>query len=480
MLDKIAQLEKQSRLLEPDSPTRERLRNSVLNYTENFLNAVNEINAYNLEDTKGKGILDFPITDEPTDINQLIDSVEKNIDYPSLNPASGGHLGYIPGGGIYTSALGDYMADVTNRYSGVFFASPGAVRMENMLINWMGNIIGWEPGFVGNLTSGGSMANLIAIVTARDAKKINSTNIAKSVIYATRQAHHSILKAIRVAGLKESILREVPVDAHFKMQVSELKKMIAQDKQDGLNPFLVIASAGSTDVGAVDPLSDIGDMAKKENLWYHIDGAYGGFFVLVKEGKKKLQGIEKADSVIMDPHKGLFLPYGSGAVLVKNKEALLNSHYYLANYMQDTVEANEELSPADLSPELTKHFRGMRLWLPLKVHGLAPFRACLEEKLWLTRYFYEEIQKIGGFEVGHYPELSVATFRYVPKKSDANEFNKKLIEAIQKDGRVFLSSTMLNGTFTIRLAVLSFRTHLSTINLTLQVLKEKVAELQQT
>lgn len=478
MLDRITQLEKQARLLEPDSVDRKQLRESVLKYTEHFLNTVNDLNAYNLESDKGKAILDSPISEEPADINQLIDIIEKNVDFPSLNPASGGHLGYIPGGGIYTAALGDYMADVTNRFAGIYFASPGAVRMENMLINWMGNIIGWEPGFVGNLTSGGSMANLISIVTARDAKNINSTNITKSVIYATTQAHHSILKAIRVAGLKECILREVPVDERYRMQTGELKTMLEKDKEDGLNPFLVIASAGSTDVGAVDPLSVIGDIAHEHNLWYHVDGAYGGFFILVEEGKQKLQGIEKADSVIMDPHKGLFLPYGSGAVLVKNKETLYNSHYYLANYMQDTIAANEELSPADLSPELTKHFRGMRMWLPLKVHGIAPFRACLEEKLWLARYFHEEIQKILGFETGHYPELSVTTFRYIPETGNANEFNKRLVEAIHKDGRVFLSSTMLNGIFTIRLAVLSFRTHLSTINLTLQVLKEKVAELQ--
>lgn len=477
MIDKINQLEKQAKLLEPDSSSREQFRQSVVTYTEHFLNTVNEINAYNSVSNKGKAILDSPISEEPTDIKQLIDLVEKNVDYPGLNPASGGHLGYIPGGGIYTSALGDYMADVTNRYSGIFFASPGAVRMENMLINWMGKIIGWQPGFAGNLTSGGSIANLIAVVTARDAKNINSSNITKSVIYATEQAHHSIHKAIRIAGLGECILRSVPVDDHYRMKADALRSLLEKDKQDRLNPFLVIASAGTTDVGAVDPLSAIGDIAQDKGLWYHIDAAYGGFFVLVEEGKQKLQGIGKADSVIMDPHKGLFLPYGTGAVLVKDTEALNKSHYYLANYMQDTLGTSEEPSPADLSPELTKHFRGMRLWLPLKLHGLAPFRACLEEKLWLTRYFYEEIQKIEGFEVGHYPELSVATFRYVPENEDANTFNKRLVEAIHKDGRVFLSSTMLNGVFTIRLAVLSFRTHLSTINLTLQVLKEKVAEL---
>jgi aromatic-L-amino-acid decarboxylase len=159
-----------------------------------------------------------------------------------------------------------------------------------------------------------------------------------------------------------------------------------------------------------------------------------------------------------------------GMIIVKDKAALYNSHYYQANYMQDTLGANEEVSPADLSPELTKHFRGLRLWLPLKLLGLKPFRAALNEKLLLARYFYDEIQKL-GFEVGPYPELSVATYRFVPKSGDANAFNKSLMEEVQKDGRVFISSTMLDGKFMLRLAVLSFRTHKSTIDILLEQLR---------
>lgn len=476
-LDKLRELEEISLRLEPKSRERKTYREKVLDYTENFLDKVNGINAYNKDSEMGKGLLSSPISEEPGDLSELINLVEKNVDYPSLNPASGGHLGYIPGGGIYASALGDYMADVTNRYSGVFFGSPGAVRMENMLLDWMASLLGWEKGYAGNLTSGGSMANLISIVTARDAKGITSKEISRSVIYATQQAHHSVLKAIRVAGLNECTLQVIDTDDRHRMNTHQLETQIEKDKQAGINPFLVIASAGSTDVGAIDPLSNIGDIAKKHQLWFHIDGAYGGFFILVDEIKEQLKGMEKADSVVMDPHKGLFIPYGTGAVLVKNKEHLLKSHYYMANYMQDTVNANEELSPADLSPELTKHFRGMRLWLPLKLHGVKPFRACLEEKILLARYFHEELGKIEGFEVGPFPELSVVTFRYLPKSGDINEFNKKLVNAIHEDGRVFLSSTTLNDKVVIRLAVLSFRTHKKTIDLTIQVLKEKVAQL---
>jgi glutamate/tyrosine decarboxylase-like PLP-dependent enzyme len=171
------------------------------------------------------------------------------------------------------------------------------------------------------------------------------------------------------------------------------------------------------------------------------------------------------------------LPYGTGAVLVKNGQQLFESQHMMASYLQDSYLDVEEVSPADLSPELTKHFRGLRLWLPLQLYGVETFRSALSEKIWLTRYFYEEIQKMEGFEVGPYPQLSVMTYRFVPKSGDANTFNARLVEEVRNDGRVFLSSTMIDGVFYIRLAVLSFRTHLSTIQTCLQVLREKRALL---
>jgi glutamate/tyrosine decarboxylase-like PLP-dependent enzyme len=339
--------------------------------------------------------------------------------------------------------------------------------------------IGYPLGSGGNLTSGGSIANLIGIVTARDAYELKAKEFEKTVIYLSEHGHHSIDKAIRIAGLKECIKRYIPLDNGYRMKVDELEKAICSDQKAGLNPWLVVASAGTTDVGAVDPLMEIGTITDKYNLWLHIDAAYGGFFVLCDSGKAVLQGLNKSDSIVMDPHKGLFIPYGSGAVLVKNKEQMLESHHYQANYMQDALESTDELAPGDLSPELSKHFRGLRLWLPLKLVGLSPFRAALEEKIQLARYFYEKIKEIEGIEIGPYPELSVVTFRYVPKVGDPDEFNKKLVNEIQRDGEVFLSSTLLNGNFIIRLAVLSFRTHLDTIDRAIDILKIKIKKLTQ-
>jgi len=472
LLEDITKYELQARQLEPDGESRKRVRNEVIDYSEAFLELMKKGKAYAPVGNGGAGLLKSPITEKPMPVSQALQLLRKNVDFLALNPASGGHLGYIPGGGIYFAALGDYMADVTNRYAGVYYAGPGAVRMENMLIRWVAKVVGYPASSGGNLSSGGSIANLIGICTARDAKGITSDKIRKAVIYLTHQAHHSVEKAIRIAGLTECVLRHVPVDKLWRMDVSKLEIQIEEDKRNGLIPFLLVASAGTTDVGAIDPLEACGAMSRRHNLWYHVDAAYGGFFALTKEGKKKLKGMELSDSLVIDPHKGLFLPYGLGVVLVKDPKQLNATHFYQANYMQDALSATEEPSPADLSPELTKHFRGLRMWLPLKLHGVAPFRACLQEKLLLARYFYREVKKL-GFETGSPPELSVVTYRYVPKKGDANDFNRKLLKAVQKDGRVFISSTLLDGKFILRFACLSFRTHKKTVDALLEVLRQE-------
>jgi glutamate/tyrosine decarboxylase-like PLP-dependent enzyme len=477
MREKLLELEKASRILEPGAAERAAVRGPVLTYSEDFLDRIEEIKTYTVSDEKGAGLLRSPISREGIGIEEVLALLRDNVDTQGLNPASGGHLGYIPGGGIYYSALGDYLADVFNRYSGIFFAGPGAVRMENMLIRWMSGVVGYPEDSAGNLASGGSIANLIAIVTARDARGIKAKDIERSVIYLSDQAHHSVDKAIRIAGLGECIIRRLSLDKNYRINPDRLEIQVAADINDGLNPFLVIASAGTTDVGAIDPLEQIADVAGRHGLWHHIDAAYGGFFALTEEGRKKLAGIERSDSLVIDPHKGLFLPYGLGVVLVKDQLKLRESHYYQANYMQDAVGSTDEPSPADLSPELTKHFRGLRLWLPLKLHGTDPFRACLEEKLLLAKYFYSEIIKL-GFECEVEPELSVVVYRYIPKNGDPNEFNKRLLDEVVSDGRVFISSTMLNGKFTLRFACLAFRTHLKTVDTLLSVLKDKVRILE--
>lgn len=478
MVEHIKELEQASKKLELSFEDRITFTAKAIRYGQQFLQDLPQKKAFDDSGDMGKGILAHDIKEQPESLDTLLEALENDVDTPGLNPASGGHMGYIPGGGLYPSALADFIAAVTNRYAGVFFSSPGAVRIENMCIRWMCNLIGYDEKSGGNLTSGGSIANLVGLVTARDHAEVKAKDFDRAVIYTTKQVHHCVIKAIRFGGIGEAHIRPIDMDDRFRMRSDKLKEQIEKDKSDGLIPLVIFASAGTTDLGAVDPLDDIAGIAHDHNIWFHVDAAYGGFFLLTDYGKKVMRGISKADSVTIDPHKGLFLPYGSGALLVKDVQKLYDSQHMTANYLQDTLSATDEHSPADLSPELSKHFRGLRMWLPLKLFGVAPFRAALNEKLELTRYFYKQVQRLDRIEVGPEPELSVMFFRYVPEQGDANDFNKKLVNEIHADGSVFLSSTNIDGKVYIRLAVLSFRTHLDTIDETLAILEEKIVQLE--
>ncbi len=474
--NELTRLEKKARLLEPDHAIRKSWAEKVFQFGEDFLNNLDHSPVFEEKDSSRLFFERFLISEEGQVLPDVLEDLQKEVIDPGLNPASGGHLGYIPGGGLYPAALGDYLADITNKYAGIFFAGPGAVRLENYLVKWMASLFAYPSNAAGHLASGGSIANLTAIVTARDAKKISGMNIAKSAIYHTNQVHHCIDKAIRIAGLAEAPRRIVAMDQDYRMDTDDLQKLMEKDASNGIKPFLVVASVGSTDTGAIDPLENIAVLCKTYDSWFHVDAAYGGFFSLLDDYRMKFKGIEQSDSVVVDPHKGLFLPYGIGAVMVKDGEALHRSHQYQANYMQDAQAHADEWSPAELSPELTKHFRGLRMWLPLKLFGLEPFKSALKEKIFLARYFYEKLKEHPDFELGPYPDLSVVIYRY-KKGSQENEKNLELADQIRKSGKVFISSTTIKGVVWLRLAVLSFRTHKATIDLLLEELREKAARL---
>lgn len=472
----LARLEIIARRLEPDAGQRKTHNEQALDYANAFLEMLPTLKTFR-PGASGDLLNAMPVSEQPYSMEQVLQALAADVDTPGINPASGGHLGYIPGGGQYYAALGDYLSDVFNRYAGVSYASPGAVRLEKSLLRWMADMVGYPAGAAGDLTSGGSMANLMGVVAARDAAELTGSQLVNSPIYLTAQTHHCVDKAIRIAGLGECPRRLISMDAGFRMDTEALAATIQKDKTSGYKPWLIVASAGTTDTGSVDPLAEIADIAAFHGIWFHVDAAYGGFFMLSEIARGALDGIQHSDSVVIDPHKGLFLPYGSGAILVRDGAALHKAHYYDANYMQDARADQQDLSPADLSPELSRPFRGLRMWLPLMLCGLAPFRAALDEKLLLARYFHRKLSALPGWEVGPEPELSVVTYRYLPGSGDADEFNRKLLKAIHDDGRVFVSSTVIDGKFVLRLAVLHFRTHREQVDLLLELLAHHAARL---
>ncbi len=467
----LQELEQSARLLDTDEQHREDVLASVIEYTTEFLKELPQMPGFGKSSFEKLSRLQ--IEDGSKNIRTLLDILRTEVDRSGISSASGRHLGFIPGGGLWSASVADLIGDITNKYAGIAFSGPGTVKIESQVIRWMCDVVGYPPEGFGNLTSGGSIANLIALKAARDFHQINSTNVTCSVIYFGEQTHHSVTKALNVLGLHEAVIRKIPVSENFRISSTQLHRQLSEDKNAGLNPFLIIGSAGTTDTGAVDSLDELANLAATFRTWFHVDAAYGGFFLLLGEMKEKMKGIERSDSLILDPHKTLFLPFGSGAVLLRDRNRLLASNSSKASYLVDT-EGADDISPADTGIELTRPNRGLRMWLPLQLHGVAPFKACLKEKLLLTKYFFDEIQKL-GFETGPFPDLTVTIFRY--PNDESNAINQKLINAIHDDGRVFISSTKIADKLWLRCAIVSHRTHLSEIDLALQMIKDNLKKV---
>jgi aromatic-L-amino-acid decarboxylase len=395
----------------------------------------------------------------------------------AFNPAGPGYMAFIPGGGLFTAAIADFLSLSVNRFVNLWNAAPVFAAMEADVIRWLCGIFAYPPDSRGILTSGGSMSNLSAIVAARTAKL--GEDFADGCVYVTDQTHASVAKAAAIAGLPARALRTVTATPHLRMDADALQRMIKEDRGVGRNPFLVVASAGTTNTGAVDPLDALADICEANELWLHADAAYGGFFALTERGRARLTGIGRADSITLDPHKTMFLPYGTGVLLVRDGDKLRQAHRAKGDYLQDLAHEEDIPNFTDYSPELSRDFRGLRVWLPLKLHGLQAFSAALDEKLDLTRVLYDALRHADGFELPWEPELTVVPFRYLPKHGDADVVNQRLLERINASRRIFLSSTRLNGDFWIRACIVSHRTHRDRIDEAIEIITEAARAVDQ-
>ncbi len=397
----------------------------------------------------------------------------------SYNTPGPGYLAYIPGGGLLHAAVADLIADAINRYVGLWRAAPGLVQLESNVITWLCEIVGLPAGSGGVLTSGGSLANFSATVAARHRL---GERFADGTIYTSTQAHHSVARAAILAGFPAGQVRAVAVDERQRVRVDRVASAIAEDRAAGRRPCLIVASAGTTNTGAVDDLEALADLAAREQVWLHVDGAYGGSFALTERGRAALRGLGRADSITLDPHKGFFLPYGTGALLVRDPAALRRAHSLHADYLPPMQEDPDFVDFCELSPELSRDFRGLRLWLPLKLVGVDGFAAALDEKLDLAQHAAEVLGGMAEVELLAPPQLSLLAFRHAParlrgEEAALDEHNERLLAAINRRGRVYLTSTRLAGRFVLRICVLSFRTHRDRIDAGLADIAAAIAEL---
>jgi aromatic-L-amino-acid/L-tryptophan decarboxylase len=421
-----------------------------------------------------------PQPELPRPLHEVLDLLFERAIPCSFNTAGPGYFAYIPGGGIPWAAVADLIAGVVNRYTGVFAASPALAQLETNVLAWFAALAGYPTTARGLLTSGGSLANLTALVTAR--RERLPEDFLAGTLYASDQAHHSVRKAAMLAGFPPASLRSIATDGCFRLRLDLLAESVESDRRAGRQPFLVVANAGSTNSGAVDPLPQLADFCARQGLWLHVDAAYGGFFLLTERGRQRLAGIERADSIVLDPHKSLFLPYGTGALLVRDGAALHRAHSVTAAYMPPLSNDADLIDFCEMSPELSRPFRGLRVWLPMQILGAAAFRQALDEKLDLAHWAVERLRAMPQVEILAEPELSLFAFRLAPAAltgdgAALDALNRRWLDRVNARQRVHLTATRLGDAFALRLCVLSFRTHLERLEQGLEDLRETACEL---
>lgn len=403
-----------------------------------------------------------PIPESGSDPRLVLDRVTREIlpwtarvDHPRF-------FAFVPGPGNYVGFLADALASGFNVFAGTWLGASGPAMVEIVTVDWLRKLCGLPEGSGGLFVSGGSMASLTALAVARETKL--GARIADGVAYASDQTHSAVARALRVLGLGPGQLRLMEVDEGFRLRPGDLARAIAEDRAAGRIPFCVIANAGTTNTGAVDPLPELADICAAEGLWLHADAAYGGGALLSDRGRLALAGIERADSLALDPHKWLFQPFEIGCVLVRDGRLLAEVFRTRPDYLRDVHrpgEEQQEVHFSDLGVQLTRGFRALKLWMSLQVFGVAAFREAVERGIANAELAEARIASSGRWRIVSPARLGTVAFGWAPEGAsdeEADAVTHGLAETSLADGFAFLSSTMLRGRPALRMCALNPRT----------------------
>jgi aromatic-L-amino-acid decarboxylase len=421
------------------------------------------------------------------------------------NSRHNGHprfFGYVASPATPVGAFADLIASALNANVTSWRSGPAATEIERTVVRWLGSLIGYSEDARGLLTSGGSMANLTALMIAQRAEAGRETSRrglwrseAPMTIYASEQVHMSIPKAADILGFGRDQVRLIGCDDQFRMNAGLLRERIAADLQNGLRPFCIVASAGTTNTGAVDPLSEIADVAKEFALWFHVDGAYGAPAALDETKRHLFVSLERADSVSLDPHKWLYAPLDCGCLLFRDEaQARVAFGDEDADYIKVLEQdADESFAFWNYGPELSRRFRALKIWLTLRYYGVRRIAAAITEDNALAGYLAGLVEQAEDFELLSQPQLSICCFRYVPPamrlrldtntqeneaiESELNKLNERIMYAIQRGGRAYLSSATIHGKFSLRACITNFRTTRADIEQTLRIIRDAAGAL---
>ena len=417
------------------------------------------------------------------------------------NPVKIGHprlLGWVVASGTVIGAFADGIASAINQNVALSRVAM-ATSIESLVIDWIKEILDYDSDAVGILLSGGSMANFTALAVARNTKAdynvknqgMNQDN-KNMILYVSEEVHMCIPKAVNMLGIGTNNIRKVKVDQDYRLDPKDLKAKIIEDQNHHKYPFAVVATAGTVNTGAIDPLNDIADICQNYNLWFHVDAAYGGFAALSKNVKPLLKGLNRADSIALDPHKWLFIPYEAGCVLVKNPADIRDTFYMHATYLQAKTPqspSNEYVDLSDYSLQLSRQFRALKIWMSLKQYGTKKYERIINQNIYLAQYLAALVDESPDFQAITSANLSILCFRYIPKdlkqkypgmnqnkqkqiSKYLNQLNQEIIEKMVKDPRILISSTVLNDIFVLRVCIVNYRTTKQDIKDILTIVRE--------
>jgi glutamate/tyrosine decarboxylase-like PLP-dependent enzyme len=411
-----------------------------------------------------------PLPSVPADPLDVLEQLRRDVLPYCVRLPHPRFFAFVPGPSNYVSAVADFLASGFDVFSGTWISGAGAAAVELATVDWMKEKCGLPEDAEGLFVSGGSVANLTALAVARRVKL--DDDLTAATVYYSGQTHSSVERGLRILGLREHSHRSIEVDEHYRIRIDVLRDAIARDRAAGLRPFCVVANAGTTNTGAIDDIPALLELCRGQDLWLHVDGAYGAAAVFSERGRTLLSGLGDADSLSLDPHKWLFQPFEIGCALVRDGALLKRTFQIMPEYLAVAHRSEEEVNFCDRGIQLTRSFRALKLWMSLKVFGADVFARAIDRGFELAEYAESRVRSMPGWRVVTPAQMAVVTFQY-NKRLDAN----RIVDLMREDGYAFLTPTILRGETVLRLCTINPRTTEADIDGTLERLDRFAAQL---
>jgi aromatic-L-amino-acid/L-tryptophan decarboxylase len=467
--------------LELDHETMQRIGRQVADLVAEHLATLRDQPAYRtLDRASTRKLFETAPPEHPTPFDAVLGQFKERIVPHHAREPHPRFLGYIPSCPTFPAVMGDWLATGFNFFAGVSMVAAAPTEIELIVLEWFRRWMGMPDGTSGLLTSGGSAATVTAVVAARHEVVGDDVSLLPTLtVYCSDQAHSSVMKAAWIAGIARAHVRAVPSDDRFRMRMDALRELVAQDRKAGLRPFLLCATAGATNTGAVDPLHELADFAAEQKLWLHTDSAYAGFSVLTDRGRKLLDGLGRADSLTLDPHKWLYVPFECGCLLAKDPKKLSNAFAIHPEYLQDVRAKEAEVNFADYGEQLSRYSRALKIWFSIQYHGTAAVRQAQDEGMALAELAERIVRESDDMEVLSPAQFGIVCFRLRPQgmndEAQLNALNERVNEKVNRSGFVLMSSTRLRGALSLRLCIPGYRTRAQDVRDVLDLVRKTAA-----